>query len=127
MIDDGRLTAGHARALITAPDPMEIAKQIVSLGLSVRQTEGFVRSQSNTRPPKAGGQIPVSHKDPNVAALEQELSLLLGLRVALQTEAPRRETHDLRAAASCEGEREDDGPVAQTRRLRGNHGEQLLD
>ena len=86
MIDDGRLTAGHARALITAADPLEIAKQIVSMGLSVRQTEGFVRNQSSTRPPKADGQIPVSHKDPNVAALEQELSLLLGLRVALQTE-----------------------------------------
>jgi ParB family transcriptional regulator, chromosome partitioning protein len=57
----------------------------VSMGLSVRQTEGFVRSQSNTRPPKADGQLPVSQKDPNVAALEQELSLLLGLRVALQT------------------------------------------
>lgn len=83
MIDDDRLTAGHARALITARDPMEIAKQIVAMGLSVRQTEGFVRGQSKSRHPRGDAQLPVSHKDPNVAALEQELSLLLGLKVTI--------------------------------------------
>ena len=85
MIADGRLTAGHARALITARDPMEIAKLIISMGLSVRQTEGYVRDQTTSRHPKADGPKPVVMRDPNVVALEQELSLLLGLKVGIET------------------------------------------
>ncbi len=85
MIGDGRLTAGHARALITARDPMEIAKLIISMGLSVRQTEGYVRDQTTARHPKADAPAPPARRDPNVVALEQELSLLLGLRVGIET------------------------------------------
>jgi ParB family chromosome partitioning protein len=88
MIADGRLTAGHARALITARDPLEIAKEIVSMGLSVRQTEGYVRGQESPRQGRteAKKSAPRSdpNKDPNVAALEQELTLLLGLAVMVE-------------------------------------------
>jgi ParB family transcriptional regulator, chromosome partitioning protein len=91
MIADGRLTAGHARALITARDPLEAAKEVLSQGLSVRQTEGFIRSQDAERAPRGEakrgtGSAPASHKDPNVVALEQELTLGLGLTVTI-TEA----------------------------------------
>ncbi len=82
MIADGRLTAGHARALITAPDPLEIAKEILSMGLSVRQTEGYVRDQVQTRG-SGGGSKTQRPKDPNVAALEEELTQILGLKVTL--------------------------------------------
>ena len=85
MIADGRLTAGHARALITARDPMEIANEIVSMGLSVRQTEGYVRDQTKSRHPKADAPKAAVWRDPNVVALEQELSLLLGLKVVIET------------------------------------------
>jgi ParB family chromosome partitioning protein len=88
MIADGRLTAGHARALITARDPLEIAKEIVSMGLSVRQTEGYVRGQESPRQGRAEAKKSVAkndpNKDPNVAALEQELTLLLGLAVMVE-------------------------------------------
>src|SRR5215469_7699663 len=87
MIEDGRLTAGHARALITARDPMEIAQEILRMGLSVRQTEGYVRSQTTARHPKAEADAAPKRapaRDPNVAALEQELSLHLGLKVSLE-------------------------------------------
>lgn len=87
MIADGRLSAGHARALITARDPLEIAKTILSMGLSVRQTESYVRDQTTTRHAKADRAAPLAHKDPNVAALEQELSLLLGLKVSIHASA----------------------------------------
>jgi ParB family chromosome partitioning protein len=86
MIDDGRLTAGHARALVTARDPMAIAKEIVQLGLSVRQTEGYVRSQNATRTEKTETPHPYI-KDANVAALERELRQLLGLKVTIATDA----------------------------------------
>ena len=86
MIVDGRLTAGHARALITARDPKEIAQAILKGGLSVRQTEAYVRDQTTTRQPKAEPAAPkrAPFRDPNVAALEQELSLHLGLKVSLE-------------------------------------------
>ena len=39
MLRDGSLSAGHARALVPLDDPMQIAREIVSKGLSVRQAE----------------------------------------------------------------------------------------
>src|SRR5579862_2415137 len=91
MIADGRLTAGHARALITARDPLEVAKEVLSQGLSVRQTEGYVRGQDTAGAPRSGrgdGKKPEgqTYKDPNVAALEQELTLTLGLTVMITPE-----------------------------------------
>src|SRR5579862_2362225 len=88
MIADGRLTAGHARALITARDPLEVAKEVLSQGLSVRQTEGYVRSHETDAPRQAKGESkkPDGHKDPNVTALEQELTLMLGLTVMITPE-----------------------------------------
>jgi len=83
MIADGRLTAGHARALITARDPVEVANQIVSQGLSVRQTEGYVRNLETPREGHESRERQVPKKDPNVAALEQELTQALGLIVTV--------------------------------------------
>jgi ParB family chromosome partitioning protein len=85
MIADGRLTAGHARALITARDPVEVAKEIVSQGLSVRQTEGYVRGQESPRQARGEAKKSGTPKDPNVVALEQELTQLLGLTVTIAT------------------------------------------
>ncbi len=87
MIADGRLTAGHARALITARDPLEVAKEVLSQGLSVRQTEGYVRHETDApRQAKGESKKPDGHKDPNVTALEQELTLMLGLTVMITPE-----------------------------------------
>ena len=43
MLDEGALTAGHARALLTAEDSEALAKQVVARGLNVRQTEKLAR------------------------------------------------------------------------------------
>jgi ParB family chromosome partitioning protein len=85
MITDGRLTAGHARALITARDPLEIAKSIVTMGLSVRQAEGFVRSQTKAPAADEDGAKPPSRRDPNIVALEKELTQSTGLTVNITT------------------------------------------
>lgn len=80
---ENRLTAGHARALITAPDPEALAEQVMSKGLNVRQTEAMVRKAIDG--PKKGkaksGQTDEGSAD--VAALEQDLADALGLKVAL--------------------------------------------
>jgi len=77
LLRDGALSAGHARALLTAPDPIGLAMQVVDRGLNVRQTESLVAN-----PPKETGAP--KPRDPDLAALERELSEHLGLRVAVQ-------------------------------------------
>lgn len=79
LLRDGALTAGHARALLTAPDPIGLALQIVDRGLNVRQAEALAAAkprEAGDRPTRAG---------PEVAALERELSERLGLRINIRT------------------------------------------
>jgi ParB family chromosome partitioning protein len=75
-IEDGKLTAGHARALVATDAPNELADEIIRLGLSVRQAEGLSRN----RPAKPA--IP-PEKDADTRALEAELSNALGLKVEI--------------------------------------------
>ena len=77
MVNDGRLSAGHARALINTETPLVWAKLVVARGLSVRQTEHLLK-KSTSKP------APAAH-DPNIVALEKDLSQLLGLKVSIKT------------------------------------------
>lgn len=82
MVNDGKLSAGHARALIGQDDAVELAKQIVNNNLSVRDVEKLVRD---------GKKEPVSRettkvqKGVNTLALEQEVSNLLGMKVTIDS------------------------------------------
>ena len=77
MIDEGRLSAGHGRALLTAAAPEELAKIILKQGLNVRQAEKLVqREGSAKRLPRVS-----QPKDADTLALERDMSELLGLRV----------------------------------------------
>ena len=49
MLARGELTAGHARALITADDPVALARQIIAGRLSVREAETLGQAQSEAR------------------------------------------------------------------------------
>jgi ParB family transcriptional regulator, chromosome partitioning protein len=77
-LDDGSLSAGHARALLAAADPAALAGEVIRRGLNVRATERLVqrRTSSRARPAR-----PV--RDADTAALERELGAQLGLRVTL--------------------------------------------
>jgi ParB family chromosome partitioning protein len=80
----GKLSAGHARALITAPDPVTLADQIVSEGLNVRQAEALARrAAEGPRGRKPGNASGGGEGSADVAALEQDLADALGLRVQL--------------------------------------------
>ncbi len=76
----GRLSAGHARALVTANDPVGLADEVIANGLSVRQTEALVRKEGLD----AGKVAPV-RKTANADSLsfEQDLQEALGLKVKL--------------------------------------------
>ena len=84
---DGRLSAGHARALVTTPDPEALAEVIVAKALNVRQAEQLARRDrggdeaAGARP---RGRPPKQPKDPNTAALERDLAAMLGLRVSIE-------------------------------------------
>lgn len=76
LLRDGALTAGHARAVLAAPDPVAAALQIVDRGLNVRQAEALASARSNPPAERA--------VDPETRALERELSQHLGLHVSIQ-------------------------------------------
>lgn len=84
MVEEGALSAGHARALLNAEDPLALAMIIAKRGLNVRQAEAMVRLEKTGHLPGAatGGAVP---KDPDTLALERELSTQLGLKVALKS------------------------------------------
>jgi ParB family chromosome partitioning protein len=78
----GRLSAGHAKALASAPDPAGLARQVVERGLNVRDTEMLVRrAQGGDRPRSTSrGE---TNKDPDTRALEDDLADILGLDVKI--------------------------------------------
>jgi ParB family chromosome partitioning protein len=80
LLEAGRITAGHARALLSAADPIALAEEVVRHDLSVRETEELVRRQARPSSDRPKGR----RRDPNLVALEQELSSRLGLTIALR-------------------------------------------
>ncbi len=82
-IEDGLLTAGHARALVATENPQAVADQIIKLGMSVRQAEELVRQASNRTPNKGKTNPASQHKDADTKALESSLAQKLGLSVTI--------------------------------------------
>jgi ParB family chromosome partitioning protein len=79
MLDQGQLSAGHARALIGARDPLALAEMVVKRGLNVRQTEQLAKLDgSHAAAPRAAA------KDTDTLALERDLGNLLGLAVEIK-------------------------------------------
>jgi ParB family chromosome partitioning protein len=76
-LKSGRLSAGHARALITHPDPEALARRIVEFGFSVRDAE------SAARKPKAAKRGGAPAKDADTLSLEKVLSDALGMKVVI--------------------------------------------
>jgi ParB family chromosome partitioning protein len=75
----GRLSAGHARAILACDDQEAVAEQVVARGLSVRDTENLVRAKA-AGPKKASGPRK-PQKDTDTAALEADLEDMLGMSV----------------------------------------------
>jgi ParB family chromosome partitioning protein len=81
FVVSGDLSAGHARALITAPTPSELARIIVKKGLSVRDTEKLVKNQKDGPKLKVRAQKQATTKDADTRALEGDLSAAIGMKV----------------------------------------------
>ncbi len=108
MRDHKTLTAGHARALLAAKNPLQLANEVIQGGLSVRQTENLAKTSHDAATPAGDGgkraplvQLPrtarkgsaaqrsevartiTSNDSADIKALEREVSSWLGLKVAL--------------------------------------------
>lgn len=80
-LKEGKLTAGHARALVTAPNAAQLARRVIDRGLSVRETEKMVKELTNPPAPKPARRA--SEKDADTRVLESDLSAHLHMRVAI--------------------------------------------
>lgn len=86
LVRNGDLSAGHARAIVSTSDPVALARQIVSGGLSVRDAEKLAQRDSSgalQRRPST----PEPQKTADTLALEERLGEALGLKVALSHKA----------------------------------------
>jgi ParB family chromosome partitioning protein len=84
MVQDGRLTAGHARALIGRADAETLARRILDESLNVRQVEALVQDGGAANTETTGGTRSPRDKDADTRAFENELSSLLGLKVEIK-------------------------------------------
>jgi len=78
MLSNREMTVGHARTLLTAKNPEKLAKEIVKKGLSVRETERLAADAPKSE------KVEKAPKDSEVLALEEELSRILDVRVAIK-------------------------------------------
>lgn len=83
QIASGELTAGHARALIGAPDPATLSAIIIAQGLTVRQAEALAHDAGvpSRKPNDTSRNTHRIVKDADTIALEKRVSDVLGLRV----------------------------------------------
>lgn len=74
-VEQGKLTAGHARTLLGVPDPESMAQELMNAGMSVRQAERRSDAKKNpvAKPPR----------DPNILDLESSVANSLGLKVQI--------------------------------------------
>ncbi|HBS31348.1 MAG TPA: chromosome partitioning protein ParB [Parvularcula sp.] len=86
-VEDGRITAGHARALLAAKDPLAALDAVLRRGLNVRDTERLVKEEADApqgpaarEPAKAS--VP-GRKDADTRALEADLASALGLEIVI--------------------------------------------
>jgi len=86
LLNEGKLTAGHARALLASDNPEALAKAIVEKGLNVRDVEALTGAEAEARG-KAPKRRPRGAKSHDVRALERKLTDALGLHVEINHRA----------------------------------------
>ena len=84
LLEEGALTAGHARALVAAADAVALAERVVADRLGVRDTERLVQGEAGEESRRAASQrARAARKDPDTLALEFDIADSLGLAVRI--------------------------------------------
>lgn len=89
LVEEGLLSAGHARTLIGVEGAYEKAKKIIEKNLSVREAERLAKQSG--KPGTVKKAKPAPAKDVDTIALERDLSNLLGLKVSVEGAGPKGE------------------------------------
>jgi ParB family chromosome partitioning protein len=89
-LNEGKLTAGHARALLAHDDPEKLAKSIVDGGMNVRDVEALSPNERKTSKAKAGSKAKPS-KSADVRSLEKKLVDQLGMAVSINNRGAKGE------------------------------------
>lgn len=79
FLREGRISAGHARALVPAENPLSLARTVIGKELSVRQTEALVKAGK----PKVQKRQLKPTKDADTKAIESDLTAHLGIKVLI--------------------------------------------
>lgn len=85
---DGRLTAGHARALLAVANPEAVARKVLEKGMTVREVEALAQAEAADKGREPRKKAPKEPKDADTVALEKELTDLLGLIVTINHKGP---------------------------------------
>jgi ParB family chromosome partitioning protein len=93
---EGKLTAGHARALLAHEDPEGLAKLIVEEGLNVREAEARAQDRPATTKGKGGRKKTKAAKSADIRALERQLSDALGLTVEIHARGQGGQSGEVR-------------------------------
>ncbi len=95
LINAQELGMGHARALLSLPEPKlqsKVAAQIIKKGLSVRAVEKLVKDlKNNAQNPEDSKESKIKEKHPNIIELENEMTQALGTKVSIETKG--KKTH----------------------------------
>ncbi|MBB3355423.1 chromosome partitioning protein ParB [Rhizobium sp. L9] len=83
LLAAGSLSAGHARALVSTPDPASLARTIVAKGMSVRDAEKLAQNNIKAQSEPQQPALRRDQKDSDTLALERTLSDALGLDVSI--------------------------------------------
>jgi ParB family chromosome partitioning protein len=83
LVKEGKLSAGHARALITVPNAQQMARKVIEKGLSVRDTEEMVRKLAQPQKDQQSKSGKTTEKDADTRALEGDLSANLKMKVQI--------------------------------------------
>ncbi len=88
LVVDGQLSAGHARALLSAKEPEKLAKKIIDKGLSVRQAEKLASDGDDKKTleksiKKMAKETSLYKKDDDIIALEHEIEKQTNLKVTI--------------------------------------------
>lgn len=86
FVREGKITYGHARALITSADPSALARRVIAAGLSVRETERLAKAVAGKPARGKSGKPNADDKDADTKALEADLSANLKMSVRINHE-----------------------------------------
>ncbi len=84
LLNEKKISFGHARALLNTPNQLVLAKKVIADNMSVRQLEDFLRAGENNDKKNNLPEKRINLKDANIVDYEKYLSLKLGYKVEIK-------------------------------------------